>query len=58
LNTFPDLAKYFEDHLIEGLYMLQFRKVNYVLYYYQLQIPAPVNSPDGQHYLQTWRFLW
>ena len=26
LKKFPSLHKYFEDHLIEGLYMLQFRK--------------------------------
>ena len=57
LKSYPCLEKYLEVHLNEGLYMLQFRKCNdhtcCILRSEKLPppVPAPVMSPDGQHYL-------
>ena len=57
LKSYPCLEKYLEVHLNEGLYMLQFHKCNdqtfCILRSKKLPppVPAPVMSPDGQHYL-------
>ena len=57
LKNFPSLHKYFGDHLIEGLYMLQFRKCEDETCCIRKKeslpppVPAPVLSADGEHYL-------
>ena len=57
LKNFPSLHKYFGDHLIEGLYMLQFRKCEDEACCIRKKeslpppVPAPVLSADGEHYL-------
>ena len=57
LTEYPDLKKFFDDHLTEGLYMLQYGKCDNGDCC-QLRngplpppIPAPVLSPDKEHYL-------
>ena len=57
LTKFLSLHKYFEDNLIEGLYMLQFRKCEDETCCIRKKeslpppAPAPVLSADGEHYL-------
>ena len=56
LKNYPALEKYFEDHLTEGLYMLQFRKCDNdscCVKKTELPppLPAPVLEPAGDHYL-------
>ena len=57
LKKFPSLQRYFDRHLAEGLYLLQFRKCNEknccTIKNHPLLplIPAPVMAPDGEHYL-------
>ena len=57
LKSYPCLEKYLEVHLNEGLYMLQLRKCNdHICCRLRSEkwpppVPAPVISPDGQHYL-------
>lgn len=58
LKEYPQLKQYFEAHLTDGLYMLQFRKCtdrtccimrNDIL---PPPIPAPILSEDKQHYMK------
>ena len=57
LKKFPRLQRYFDKHLTEGLYLLQFRKCDdkncCTIKNDPLPplIPAPVMAPDGEHYL-------
>ena len=57
LKEYPLLAKFFQDHMVEGLYLLQFRKCRDLqcctLRTKELppRVPAPVLSPDKQHCL-------
>ena len=57
LKNYPSLKQYLERHMVEGLYLLQFRKCNdkdcCLLQSDALPppIPAPVLQPDGCHYM-------
>lgn len=57
LKDFPSLKLYFDEHLAEGLYMLQFRKCDRVQCCVRKidklppTIPAPFLAPDKEHYL-------
>ena len=57
LCEYPSLEIYFEAHMKEGLYLLQFRKCmgdnccKLIVEPLLPPIPAPVLAPDGLHYL-------
>ena len=57
LKEFSNLKEFFESHITDGLYMLQFRKCSKasccVIKKGPLppQVPAPVLAPDKEHYV-------
>ena len=57
LHEYPSLEKYFEAHMKEGLYLLQFQKCMddnccmLIVEPLPSPIPAPVLAPDGLYYL-------
>jgi len=56
LSSYPSLERFLEEHLTDGLYLLQFRKCDDASCCTKLtslppHVPSPVLGPDKKHYL-------